>query len=127
MAHQTDPVSRPRFLIVDDDLAVLRALAFMVDTRGYDVLRCRNAGEAIAAVGEPFACLIIDQNLPDLPGIDLLAALRGHGVAAPAVIVTTGPSPTLRRQAAAAGAPIVEKPLLDEDLFVQIGRLLRAG
>ena len=43
---------------------------------------------------------------------------------APAILITTGPSTDLRRKAAAAGAPIVEKPLLDDALFTQIRRLV---
>lgn len=122
-----DSTNRPTLLIVDDDAEVLRALAFMTDTRGFEVERCKTAREAIARASpdRTFACLIIDQVLPDLQGIDLLATLRERGVDAPAILITTAPSAALRRQAAAAGAPIVEKPLLDEMLFTQIHRLLR--
>lgn len=111
-------------LIVDDDSAVLRSLAFMAGTRGYEVRGCRNAGEALMAADRGYAGLIIDQSLPDQRGIDLLETLRARGIDAPAVIITTAPSLLLRHQADAAGAPIVEKPLLDEALFMQIDRLL---
>ena len=117
----------PALLIVDDDADVLRALGFMADTRGFRVERCTSAGEALAAAIShgPFDCMIIDEKLPDEAGIDLLEGLRGRGVPAPAVLITTAPSARLRRRAAALGAPIVEKPLLDEALFTEILRLLR--
>lgn len=119
-------IERQTLLIVDDDPDVLRALAFMTATRGFGVQRCGTAREAIAlaAAGQRFAGLIIDQKLPDLQGIELLSRLRELGVEAPAVVITTGPSPTLKRQAEAAGVPIVEKPLLDEELFTQLHRLI---
>ncbi|MGZ9113094.1 MAG: response regulator [Brevundimonas sp.] len=119
---------RPTLLIVDDDPDVLRALAFVTDARGFQAECCRSAREAIAIAGpgRPLACLVIDQKLPDMPGIELLAALRGQGVEAPAILITTAPSAALRREAAAASAPIVEKPLLDEALFTEIGRLAMA-
>lgn len=115
-------------LIVDDDPEVLRALAFVADTRGFEVACCRTAGEAVALAGpgRRFACLIIDQMLSGDRGIDLLATLRSRGIEGPAILITTSPSDTLRRRAAAAGAPIVEKPLLDDMLFMQINRLMRA-
>lgn len=116
---------RSTLLIVDDDPEVVRALAFMAEARGYRVSGCRTATEALATVESRHACLIIDQTLPDLRGIDLLTVLRDRGIDCPAVIITTAPSSALRRQAEAAGAPIVEKPLLDEALFTQIGWLLR--
>lgn len=117
----------PTLLIVDDDSDVLNALTFMANTRGYRVIRCSAARDAIA-VAEAAArldCLIIDQGLPDHQGIDLLAILRNRGVAAPAVMITTTPSDTLRRRASAAGAAIVEKPLLDDALLSAVQSLMK--
>ncbi len=123
------PVADDRLalLIVDDDPDVLRALGFMADTRGFRVDRCTTAGEALAtaAARGPFDCMIIDEKLPDRPGVEMLETLRGLGVLAPAVLITTAPSPVLRRRATALGVSIVEKPLLDEALFTEILRLLR--
>lgn len=118
---------RQALLIVDDDPDVLRALGFMADTRGFRVERCGAADEALAACAArgPFDCMIIDEKLPDRPGVEVLETLRKLGVLAPAVLITTAPSPTLRRRAAALGVSIVEKPLLDETLFTEILRLLR--
>lgn len=120
-------VRRPTLLIVDDDPEVLRALAFMTDVRGYQVKCCGSAAEAISAVEPPagFACLVIDQKLPDRQGVELLQALRLRGVNTPAILITTAPTPALRREAEALGAPIVEKPLLDDALFTGINRLAR--
>lgn len=118
------PTNRPVLLIVDDDAAVLRSLAFMAGTRGYEVVGCASATEAMVRVSGSVACLILDQNLPDEQGVQLLRRIRAAGIEAPALLMTTGPSAALRSQAAAVGAPIVEKPLLDESLFQQIERLL---
>ena len=125
----TEPDDRPALLIVDDDPDVLKALTFMADARGFRVEHCGTARAAIAlvAASHRFACLVIDQRLPDHQGVDLLALLRSRGVKVPAVLITTEPSASLRRQAAAAGVPIVEKPLLDEALLTQIRRLIAAG
>lgn len=100
----------------------------MLEAQGYRVETCGCGSEALASAGgRRFACLIIDQKLTDAQGIDLLGPLRGQGVEAPAILITTAPSVTLRRQADAAGVPIVEKPLLDEALLAQLDRLVRAG
>lgn len=118
---------RRALLIVDDDPDVLRALGFMADTRGYRVERCTTAKEALATCASrgPFDCMIIDEKLPDRPGVEIIETLRSLGVMAPAVLITTAPSPALRRRAAAMGVSIVEKPLLDEALFTEILRLIR--
>jgi len=124
-----NPAGSPALLVVDDDPDVLKALSFMIEARGFLVERCTTAREAIvlADAGRTFACLVIDQKLPDLNGVDLLAELRSRGLDAPAILITTAPSAVLRRRAAAAGAPIVEKPLLDETLFNQIHCLLHGA
>lgn len=122
MAHM--PTHRPVLLIVDDDAAVLRSLAFMAGTRGYDVVGCASAAEAMTRLDRSLDCLILDQNLPDLQGVQLLQQIRAAGIRAPALLMTTNPPLALRGQAAAAGVAIVEKPLLDESLFEQVGRLL---
>ncbi len=116
--------TRPVLLIVDDDAAVLRSLAFMAGTRGYEVISCASGAEALAKLDRPLSCLVLDQHLPDTQGIRLLTEIRSAGIEAPALLMTTSPSAVLRSQAAAAGAPIVEKPLLDESLFQQIEHLL---
>lgn len=118
-----------RLLIVDDDAEVLRSLTWLAQTRGFAVEGCRSAGDAISRSGDGrrFGCLVIDQKLPDLPGIELLAQLRRRGIYAPAVLITTAPSPTLRRLAVQADIPIVEKPLLNDALFDQIERAIDPG
>lgn len=118
------PTIRPVLLIVDDDAEVLRALAFMAGTRGYKVLGCTTAAQALVELDGSVSCLVLDQHLPDIKGIRLLNQIRAAGIQTPALLMTTSPSATLRSQAAAAGAPIVEKPLLDESLFQQIENLL---
>ena len=59
---------------------------------------------------------MIDYNLPDMNGLDLLAALRRSGVTLPAILITTNPNALIRANAAAARVPIVEKPLLGNAL-----------
>lgn len=129
MATLMAPAStkRPVLLIVDDDAAVLRSLAFMAETRGYDVVSCANAAEVMARLDGAISCLVLDQNLPDVQGVRLLRQVRAAGITTPALLVTAGPSAVLRIEAAAAGAPIVEKPLLDDSLFEQIERLVAGG
>ncbi len=116
--------TRPLLLIVDDDAEVLRSLAFMAETRGYSVVTCATAAEALGSLDRSIACMMLDQKMPDVTGVVLLQQIRAMGVRAPALLMTTSPTAALRLSAAKAGAPIVEKPLLDESLFNQIERLI---
>jgi two-component system response regulator FixJ len=68
------------------------------------------------------ACMIIDYELPGINGLQLLRALRLRHVTSPAILITTNPTRRLRAEAQAAGMPIVEKPLLTEDLERSVHR-----
>ena len=41
-------------------------------------------------------CLVVDYRLPNMNGLDLLKELRHRGIDAPAILIATQPSPTVR-------------------------------
>jgi len=49
-------------------------------------------------------------------GLEMLNRLRERRVAAPAILITSHPSASVRQRAAEAGVRIVEKPLLGNAL-----------
>ena len=69
---------------------------------------------------------MIDYNLTDGNGLQLLAALRQRGVTMPAILITSNPGPHLRVRAAAASVPIVEKPLIGNTLVDAIRKAFAA-
>ena len=90
-------------VVVDDDPAVLGALKFALELEGFSVADYRSGSELLAQSELPQAgCLVIDFRLPDMNGLDLLAALRRSGVTLPAILITTNPSALIRANAAAA-------------------------
>ena len=109
-------------VLVDDDSAVLNALAFAFETEGYKVAPFSNAEALLAAPEAPHGsiCLVLDHKLPGLSGLALLARLRAQDVSAPAILITTHPSVALRKAAESAGVEIVEKPLLDGALAKKV-------
>jgi two-component system response regulator FixJ len=110
------PRGARRIVLVDDDPAVLEALAFAFEVDGYRVDTFPGARRALAADLADAACLIIDLRLPDLDGLKLVEQLRARGDAAPAVLITSQPKfPDLAR-AAALEVVVVEKPLLTDEL-----------
>ena len=96
-----------------------RILPFQVE--GLDVRGYRD-GESLLAEGEPpgDGCLVLDLHLPGMDGLELLERLRLRGVRTPAVLITTNPRAHVRNRAAAAGVPIIEKPLLTDALLTTV-------
>lgn len=115
-------------LVVDDDPAVAEALQFSMELEGFKVQTFADA-ESLLAVRSypPLGCLIIDVKLPGVDGLELLKRLRARGVSLPAVLMTSNPTPSLKIHAAAAAAPIVEKPLLEDELIDTVRSLVAAG
>ncbi len=111
-------------IVVEDDPAVLKALKIGFETEGFDVEAYADAESVLAQAELPLVgCLIVDQRLPRLSGLELISRLRQGGSRLPAVLMTT-PTPTVMRLAAAAGVPVVGKPLLSNVLVDQVWRLL---
>lgn len=111
-------------IVVDDDAAVLKALKIGFETEGYDVEAYADAEAVLAEAELPqVGCLVVDQRLPRLTGLELIARLRRGGSRLPAVLITT-PTPTVMKLAAAAGVPVVGKPLLPGVLADTVRQLL---
>jgi two-component system, LuxR family, response regulator FixJ len=108
-------------IIVDDDVAVRNSLTFSLAIEGFTV-RGYATGDELLHAGDLASCncLVVDQKLPGLSGLDLIAKLRDRHIAAPAILITSHPSLWLRRRAEEAKVPIVEKPLLEDALLDRI-------
>ena len=111
----------PTLMLVDDDLALRSALKFALELDGYKV-RTFASGEALLEADLPArnVCLVVDENLPGIGGLDSVGALRARSQDLPALLITSHPGPELRRRAGRMRVPIIEKPLIDDLLIRNI-------
>lgn len=123
------PASRGPVLVVDDDDAVRRSLRFALELEGLDV-RLYVDGPALLGdeVNLPATgCLVVDQFMPGMEGVELMTHLRLRQVRLPAIMITAKASDELRARAHAAGFDFVlEKPLHDGSLVAGIRGALAA-
>lgn len=114
--------------VVDDDAGLRGALQFALELEGFAVSAYGSGAECLAEPALPeCGCLVVDFNLPDMTGLELIDSLRSRAVNLPAILITSHPSQGLRRRAAEAGLPIVEKPLLGDGLLEAIRNSVAAG
>jgi CheY-like chemotaxis protein len=85
-----------RVLVVEDDARQRESIRHLLGTDDVQITDVANAGEALAALqSTTFDCMVMDLNLPDLSGYELLEKMAGQDdVAFPPVIVYTGRSLT---------------------------------
>ena len=115
------PAARlPIVVVVDDDPAVCNSLKFSLELEGFLVRAYGSAAELLKASPADADCLVIDQRMPAMSGMELIAKLRGQNIATPAVLIVSQPSAAVTARAAKAGIPIVEKPFLGNALLDKI-------
>ena len=117
--------SRPTIIVVDDDAGLRKALRYSLEIEGFEVITCAS-GETLLDLSLPKsrACLVVDQVLPGISGIDALEVLRERQVDLPAIVITSAPDARLRARTLLANARLIEKPLLDDLLTGAIRGLL---
>lgn len=77
-----------RVLLVEDDEALARGIAMALAAEGRVIGSAASVREARAALCEAQDLIILDINLPDGSGLDLLRALRAKGVQTPVILLT---------------------------------------
>ena len=104
--------------VVDDDAAVRNSLKFSLEIDGFVVRTYAGAEELLRASDlGTCQCLVVDQDMPRMAGLELVAALRKQGLEVPAVLISGHVTPAVTRQAVAAGIPVIEKPFLGNRLI----------
>jgi signal transduction histidine kinase/CheY-like chemotaxis protein/CHASE3 domain sensor protein len=81
-----------RLLIVEDDARQRESVRQLLSNGDVQITAVANAGEALAHLKDTtFDCMVVDLNLPDLSGYDLLEEMsQQEDVAFPPVIIYTG-------------------------------------
>jgi len=81
-----------RVLVVEDDPVQAQSIRHLLASRDVETVEAHSAAECLQLVRtETFDCMVMDLNLPDIPGLELLERLSGDdSVGFPPVIVYTG-------------------------------------
>ena len=105
--------------IVDDDSSVRRALGRMVSSFGFRAQLFASACDYLNESHPDPACLILDVVMPDMNGLELLAALQKSGRSVPTVFISAHDNAAYMEEALSLGAiaylqkPCDEAVLLD--------------
>lgn len=104
--------------IIDDDPAVLDSLKLLLESAGHAVRSYTSAAAFLRDVGAHPSCLVLDQNMPQMTGLELIDWLHRHAIAIPILLITGFPSPVTESRATALGVEkVLGKPVRERDLL----------
>jgi two-component system alkaline phosphatase synthesis response regulator PhoP len=82
-------MSRPRVLVVDDDLALARGLSDILRAQGFDVRTAHDGRSGLdAALSGGVDLIFLDVMLPKMNGYEVCRAVRAQGLDVPILMVT---------------------------------------
>jgi two-component system response regulator FixJ len=115
-------VSKGNVYIVDDDFAMRDSLEMLLIAHHYETRVFRSGSEFLqAAPFLPFGCLIVDLQMPEIDGLQLVDRLKVRKIKFPVVVITGFGNISIAVSAMRAGAlDFVEKPFSNEQIFGSI-------
>ena len=117
-------MEKKAILLVEDD-CVIRDLIRGALEQQYNVLEASTYSEAIMQMGKPIHLALIDYNLPDADGFDVLKAIREVKPEVPAILMTAYSTDNLVIKALRAGVTdFIRKPLSFAYLRGKLSELL---
>ena len=116
-----------KILAVDDDLDLLKVIAFALRQAGYLVLEARDGPSALETFERERPDLVVlDVNMPRLSGFEVLKRIRAGGSATPVMILTVRSSEEDQVEGLDSGADdYLTKPFSPRTLLARVRALLR--
>ena len=109
---------KPRILLVEDDLTLASLYQMRMEAEGFTVQEYPDARSFLEHADFSIrSCAVVDYNLPDMTGLELIAILRQHAVKIPAILTVSIPTLEIHKDAAVLKISVVEKPFLGDHLM----------
>ena len=123
---KSDGASSQLVYVVDDDEAVRDSTRVVLESYGMNVKTFGSANAFLAAVDDSAkGCLLLDQHMPEMTGLEVLEVLRASRRKLPVIMITARSDAALRERALRAGAAaLLDKPVADDDLIRAIDTAL---
>ena len=114
--------------VVDDDAAMRKSLAFLLEINNFDVRLYPSALELLAALPLERGCILTDIRMPEMTGLELVRRLKAEQCDCPVIAMTGHGDVALAVEAMKAGVvDFIEKPFADAALVEAIRGALAAS
>src|SRR5438128_10802228 len=117
---------KTRIMVVDDDMNMRDLMITLLESEGYDVIPAENAAAAQAAFDGPQPdAALLDLQLPDGHGLDLLPTFKKHWPETEVIVLTGNATLEAAVEATKRGAIFFQsKPVDPKNLMVLVKRAL---
>lgn len=123
------PMTRPRILIVEDEVGLSRSLSWYFNREGFDTHVSETGPDGLQTAQAVLPdVVLLDLMLPGLTGLDVCRALRADPPTRdiPVVMMTARAEPADRAAGYSAGADdYVTKPFSNKEVLARVKALLR--
>lgn len=116
-----------KILLLEDDIILNEILEEFLVNEGYTVISTFDGAQAQSLVYEQtFDLLILDVNVPNIGGFELLKELRSHNIKTPAIFITSLNSSHDLKQGFESGCEdYIKKPFELQELSLRINNIKR--
>ena len=118
----------PTILFVEDNLALAQCLCIELETEGFVVETTPDGAQALRRLRqpEPVDLVLLDWDLPDFSGLELLQVMRKNNYTQPVMMLSAHDAVDHKVLALQSGADnYLAKPFSFDELQARIGALLR--
>ena len=116
-----------RVLLIEDDAAITRGIELILKAEGFNVYST-DLGEEGVDLGKlyDYDLILLDLNLPDMSGMDVLRTLRSSRIATPVMILSGSAEIDVKVKSFGGGADdYLTKPFHREELVARIHAVVR--
>ena len=123
------PTTPATLLIVDDDEAIRKLLAIMLEDQGYQTLSAPSGEMALAMVAsQPPDLILLDAMMPGMDGYQVARHIKANVATAniPIIMLSGLSEQSARLSGLEAGAEeVLSKPVVNDELWLKVRNLLR--
>jgi FixJ family two-component response regulator len=126
--HRASEQTHEPICIVDDDESVADSLKVLLEIFGFDVQSYRSGADFLADDRcRTAGCLVIDQHMPGMNGLDVVDCLQREGIRLPTILISGRLDANTKERAANLGVTkIIDKPFAAR-LLVELIRVTMLG
>jgi len=120
-------MKKAKLLLLEDDLSLSETLVEYLEDHGYELVAVYDgitAGDTLYE--KPFDLLLLDVNVPDMNGFEVLKSARKNGIKTPAIFMTTRSAmEDLEAGYESGGDDYIRKPFALKELLLRIESMLK--